>query len=111
MQFDHGGRAAGRAQRSVQRSRVAADTGDALRQGFTLLVFFLQHGGRQYASHGATAHTGNAVVAGFFRQEVDHLEGVVEHDVLLFQRVGDLDACQHAYDAVVTSAAHHGVAM
>ena len=36
---------------------------------------------------------------------------MVEHDTLLVHRVRDLDAREHTNDAVITTAAHHGIAV
>jgi hypothetical protein len=111
VQFHKGGRAAGAAQRAVQCLGPRADAAHAFGQGFALRVAGGQHGGVQLARQRAAAYAGDAVVAGFFGQEVDHLERVLQGNAVFVQAVRDLDAGQHADDAVEAPAHHHGVAV
>lgn len=97
--------------RRGQRVGVAADAGDALRQRLAVGVARGQHVGAELAAQGAAADARDAVVAGFFRQEVDDLERVLQLDAVFPHGVGDLDAGQHADDAVEAAAAHDGVAV
>ncbi|KEH12681.1 hypothetical protein GY15_18765 [Delftia sp. 670] len=111
VQLHEGGRAAGAAQRAVQRLGPRADAPHAFGQGFALRVAGGQHGGVQLARQRAAAYAGDAVVAGLLGQEVDHLERVLQGDAVFMQAVRHLDAGQHADDAVEAPAHHHSVAV
>ncbi|KAG0734081.1 hypothetical protein G6F23_012726 [Rhizopus arrhizus] len=111
MQFDKRRGVARAAQGGMKRRRVAADAGNALGQRLAVGVAGGQHVGRQLARERAAAHARDAVVAGFFGQEVDDFERMRQFDAVFLHRVRDFDAGQDADDAVETAAGHDGVAM